>query len=764
MVSGRDILNRAIKIFNTLSFKLIFWVGLILLVSISLWLIFDIRFREKEAISDIAAEANRFGNTIKLGTHYAMMLNSRDDINQIIQGISRQKEIETIRIYNKAGQIKFSNHVEEIDYVTNIKAEACDICHRSDPPLETLSLMGRTRIFDSSKGYRLLGIISPIYNEPGCASDACHVHPENKKVLGALDVVTSLENKDKEIRSHEKKVVGLTLLIFIGASGVISIFLLQFVNRPIKKLIRWTEHIGRGKYDYEEDIAREDEIGQLAESISQMGKSIGEKQDELNKQKEEYQTIFELVPCYVTVQGRDLKLIQFNRNFAKQFDPTPGDYCYHAYKNRSKPCEICPVMKTFEDGDSHVSEEAGINKDGSLSYWLVQTAPIKNKDGDVIAAMEMCTDLTHVKFLEEEVKKTEEKYQNIFNTIPLPIFVVDRDTLQILDCNNSVTPIYGFKTHELLDTPFLNFFVKDEQTNYSSQLKSSKVLNQVKHLRKDGNTIYVNIRVSNTIYQGQQALLVTTSDITKRLMAEQQLIQASKMATLGEMATGVAHELNQPLSVIKTASSFLLKKVQKKEKIKDGILETLTEEVDSHVDRASKIINHMREFGRKSEVVKDKVHVNDALNRALEIFSQQLMLREINVVKNLEPSLPPILADTNRLEQIFINLLINARDAIEEKWERGDHPEDRKEIYLKTSMVDGNIAVEVKDTGAGIPKKIRDKIFEPFFTSKKVGQGTGLGLSISYGIVQDYNGTIRVETTEGKGSSFIIHFPVEDKG
>ena len=762
-VKSSTALKRFRQIYNSLSFRLIFWVGLILLVSISTWVFFDINLKKKKAVEDLVAEADRLGNTIKLGTHYAMMLNSRDDINQIIRNIGRQKGIENIRIYNKAGEIKFSNRIDEVDQSTNIKAEACDICHRSEPPLTKIALMARTRIFDSDGGHRRLGIISPIYNEPGCSANSCHVHPQEKKVLGALDVVVSMADKDKEILSYERGILGLTAFIFLGASAVIGIFLMRFVNRPIKKMITTTQRIAQGDYPNGVKVDREDEIGQLALAISQMGKAIREKQAELNKQKEEYQNIFELVPCYITVQDQDFKLIKYNRNFAEQFDPRPDDYCYRAYKDRSARCEICPVVKTFEDGQSHTSEEAGINKDGTRSYWLARTSPVKNSDGEVIAAMEMSIDLTQLKFLEEEIKKTEEKYQIIFNTIPNPVFVLDRETLEILDYNNSVATIYGFSKEELLNTSFLNFFEEYSREAYASQLKSSNILPQVKHIRKDGNIIYVNIRISLTVYQEREALLVTTSDITKRLMTEQQLIQASKMATLGEMATGVAHELNQPLSVIKTAGSFLVKKVRRQEKIKDDILESLAEEIDSHVDRAAKIINHMREFGRKADVGKEFVNLNEPLNQALEIFSQQLKLREIEVVKDLDENIPPILADSNRLEQVFINLLINARDAIEEKWEQGGGREMEKKIFLKTSHQDGMVIIEVKDTGTGIPKTILGKIFEPFFTSKKVGQGTGLGLSISYGIVQDYGGTIKVETREGEASNFIIRFPVSSE-
>jgi len=340
------------------------------------------------------------------------------------------------------------------------------------------------------------------------------------------------------------------------------------------------------------------------------------------------------------------------------------------------------------------------------------------------------------------------------------VFVLDRKTLDILDCNESAIAIYGFNKEEMLMTSFLNLFEENYREEYASEIKSSNIVNKAKHLRRNGQTIYVNIRISSSEYSGQDVLLVTTSDITKRLTAEQQLIQASKMATLGEMATGVAHELNQPLSVIKTASSFFIKKVRKNEAIQDEILKTLAEEIDSHVDRAARIIDHMREFGRKSDVEREKVRVNETLEKALEIFNQQLKLREIEVVKEFEKDIPPILADSNRLEQVFINLLINARDALEEKSDKADNKGQSKKIFLKNGFKNGFVTIEVKDTGVGIQKSILDKIFDPFFTTKKVGKGTGLGLSISYGIVQDYGGHIHAESQEGVGSNFVVHFPV----
>jgi histidine kinase len=259
-------------------------------------------------------------------------------------------------------------------------------------------------------------------------------------------------------------------------------------------------------------------------------------------------------------------------------------------------------------------------------------------------------------------------------------------------------------------------------------------------------------------------LLVTTSDETKRIEAEQQIIQASKMATLGEMATGVAHELNQPLSVIKTASSFFIRKIEKNEPIPESILNTLAKEIDSHVDRATRIISHMRQFGRKSEMRLEKVNLNDVLKKSFEIFSQQLKARGIEVRWALTEPIPLVWADPARLEQVFINLLINARDAIEEKMEKHANPTTPPTITLKSETVGNAVLISVADTGCGIPIELLEKIFEPFFTTKHVGKGTGLGLSISYGIIRECKGEISAVNNDEGGATFIVQFPKACEG
>ena len=745
---------------HSLISRLILMVGITLLISVSTWAYFSIEYQKEKFMNELVIGTDRLSNTIKLGTHYAMMLNSRDDINQIITNIGKQKEIKNIRIYNKEGQIKFSNIASEVDLITNIEAEACYICHKTDPPTIDVDLKERTRLYDSPEGYKLIGVISPIYNEPGCSSNSCHVHPSGKKILGALDVVVSLKESEEEIHFFEKGIIGLAAFVIFTTSAINFFFILGFVNRPINRLIKRTKLIAKGEYSSKVKIDKEDEIGRLADAIDQMREEIGKKQAELNRQKDEYQTLFERAPCIITVQDRDYKLIRYNQEFAEKFNPKPGDYCYQAYKGREEKCPICPVEKTFKDGKSHFSEEKGFSKDGTLTHWIVNTSPIKNDKDEIVAAMEMNLDITHIKQLEEKLKKSEKKYHEIFSNIPNPVFVLDMDTLEILDCNESVKAVYGYAKGEIISKSFLDLFMEEEKNTYDSKIKTSAVINQVKHISKAGKRLFVNIRISPAEYPGQRVLLVTTSNITERLEAEQQLIHASKMATLGEMATGVAHELNQPLSVIKTASNFFMKKVNAKEKIDDEILLDMSKEIDAHVDRAAKIINHMRQFGRKSDLSLEKVQVNEVLKKAFEIFSQQLKVRGIEVVWDIQKDLPMVMGDYDRLEQVFINLLINARDAVEDKWGSKEYKKGDKKISIMTKSGRKKVICEICDTGVGIPEPILDKIFEPFFTTKKVGEGTGLGLSISYGIIKDCGGSIKAVLNKDEGACFIITFPI----
>ncbi len=754
--SGRDFLRRFRQ---SLSFKLGLAVGLIFLVAVLALTFYLVSLQEQQAFERMVENVNQFSDTVKRGTHYSMLKNQRESLHKIIEAIGAQAGVENIRVFNKEGAIMFASQKEDIGNYVDLQAEACYACHRRDQPLERLSMSDRSRTYMSTAGYRVLGMINPVYNDPSCWQATCHYHPEKQKVLGVLDIGLSLETLDREILATKQKIIYFAALIFLGVTAIVAGCILYFVNRPISRLVSATKQIANGYYDQKLTAITQDEIGHLALSFDEMRKKIRDKALAYQKSTEEYQTLFEEVPCQISVQDRDFRIIQVNRVFQERFGDRLGEYCYRAYKGRDEVCHVCAVEDTFQDGKPHFSEEVVIGKDGNPVYILVSTSPIFNEEGEVMAAIEMSTDITQVRLLEEELKRSEEKYRTLFNSDPNPIFVLDLNTLEIQDANERALKSYSYEKEELLGKSFLDLAepLEWDRLRKVSWDKEGAVF-KVKHQTKNDESIVVNIRFSSLKNLGQDTVIVTTSDVTERVKSEEQLIQASKMATLGEMSAGVAHELNQPLSVIKTSASFLAKKIVRDEPVSPQILRELADEMDSQVDRASLIINHLRQFGRKTDIRKVNVQLNDCISGTFTVLGRQLEVHGISVELELDETLPPIRGDRNRLEQVFLNLIMNARDAMDEKEEvEGQGLEKTLRISSKTE--DDEVVVKISDTGLGMSEAVKEKIFEPFFTTKPVGKGTGLGLSISFGIVRDYDGVIEVESEEGRGTTFTIRFP-----
>jgi C4-dicarboxylate-specific signal transduction histidine kinase len=232
---------------------------------------------------------------------------------------------------------------------------------------------------------------------------------------------------------------------------------------------------------------------------------------------------------------------------------------------------------------------------------------------------------------------------------------------------------------------------------------------------------------------------------------QEQLVQAGKLATLGELTTGVAHELNNPLNntglFVGNAIDFIELGVPDKGPIVRELRHALQQ-----VGKATEIISHLRTFGRAAPVSREPISVKQVIDRALALMREQLRLRQIEVMVDLGSEETVVMANPIQLEQVFINLLTNARDAV------ADSP--RKAIRISSSVGPAAVEVAFADSGPGIPPGLEQRIFDPFFTTKEVGKGTGLGLSITYGIVKEHGGTISVVSRPGEGATFLIHLPL----
>ena len=230
-----------------------------------------------------------------------------------------------------------------------------------------------------------------------------------------------------------------------------------------------------------------------------------------------------------------------------------------------------------------------------------------------------------------------------------------------------------------------------------------------------------------------------------------QLVQAGKLATLGELTTGIAHELNNPLNNISLLIGNVIDLIDFGRLDQERMLQDLRS-ATQQVSKATEIISHLRTFGRAAQVSREQVSLNETIRRALFLMQEQLRLRSIELELDLSPEDPIVIGNAIQLEQVFLNLLTNARDALAEA--------PRKVISVSSRLERPRGCVVVRDTGPGIPPGLEERIFDPFFTTKEVGQGTGLGLSITYGIVRDHGGTIAVDNRPGEGAAFVIELPL----
>lgn len=232
---------------------------------------------------------------------------------------------------------------------------------------------------------------------------------------------------------------------------------------------------------------------------------------------------------------------------------------------------------------------------------------------------------------------------------------------------------------------------------------------------------------------------------------QEQLVQAGKLATLGELTTGVAHELNNPLNNIGLFIGNAIDLIKLGRSDRERILEEL-ESAMQQVRKASEIISHLRTFGRAAPVSRERVPINDVVERALSLMHEQMRLRQVDVQVNLCSPAPTVIGNAIQLEQVFINLLTNSRDAVSSSPVRV--------VSIACRATDEFVELAFSDTGPGIPEGLEKRIFDPFFTTKEVGKGTGLGLSITYGILKEHNGTIAVvKKPPGEGATLIVQLP-----
>jgi signal transduction histidine kinase len=385
-------------------------------------------------------------------------------------------------------------------------------------------------------------------------------------------------------------------------------------------------------------------------------------------------------------------------------------------------------------------------------------------------SIERYRDVTERKKAEEEIKRQKEFIENVINALNFPFYVINLDYTialanEVARNRGIVEGGYCYRLTHNLQKP-----CEDEHACPLREVLRTEKSVQMEHIHydKEGNKTVREIHgIPIFSMDGQIVQMIEfTIDITERKKAEEalqnayhqlketqeQLIQSGKMVAMGQLSAGISHELNQPLTGIKGFTQAILMDLDESSPIRQDL-----KKIEQQAERMDKIIKNIRLFAQKARFKLEPIDINQPIEDSFMLLNQQLKLHNIKVEKHLKPDLPKIKGDANQLQQVFLNLITNARDAIDAL-----NKNSGGAINVTTDLDKDrqNIKVVFSDTGCGIKKEELNNIFNPFYTTKSPGGGIGLGLSICYRIIQDHKATIEVNSKRGKGTSFILIFPV----
>lgn len=339
-----------------------------------------------------------------------------------------------------------------------------------------------------------------------------------------------------------------------------------------------------------------------------------------------------------------------------------------------------------------------------------------------------------------ELSKSEKKFRHLFTASKDMVFFTDRNHL-ILDMNASGSEMLGYSRHETSLLGLRDIFRHESDlATYARMLEIDGYLHdfEAEFRRKDGSVMYVLISAT-ALYDEQGNICGSegiAKDLTRLRTMMEQLIASEKMASVGQMAAGIAHEINTPLGIIHGYAQLMLDDFDKDSEVRQNL-----EAIERQAQASCKIVADLLKYSRQTGSVRELVDLNDVVDDALAITEHNLRLSHIKVALELARDLPPVTGDPEKLRQVIVNLINNAHHAME-KIEVG------RQLLIRTrwDMAEAKVVAEIQDNGHGIPEHIKARIFDPFFTTKPVGKGTGLGLSVSYGIVQEHGGTIAIES------------------
>ncbi len=446
-----------------------------------------------------------------------------------------------------------------------------------------------------------------------------------------------------------------------------------------------------------------------------------------------------------------------------------GQQCHKILFDRTIPCEACPVAEVLNTGKTAMRPDpAGLKEDDTESCFYAY--PISVRDGadpdpvdsqiDAIAVMSY--DVSILKGLVGQLERSHSFLQNLIQSALDGVISADMSG-KVLMFNDAATHITGYSAEEALSQMNItNIYPENIAYEIMHKLRSDEFGGkgklqsyQVDVISKNGDLIPISLDAAIVYEKGcEVASIGIFHDLREELRmkaelesAQVQLLQAEKMSSLGKLAAGVAHQLNNPIGGITLFASLLLEEYDLEQGAKEDVIRILKD-----AERCRDTVKELLEFARQTDYFIRPHDINKIIRRTVFLIENQTLFQNIEIQDLLADDLPMITVDAQQMNHLFLNIILNAAQAM-----KGEG-----QLVLESSLAeDGNfVRIEISDTGPGIPEHILPRIFDPFYTTKEVGEGTGLGLSIVYGIINTHKGSIKAVNRLDQGTTFTIELPV----
>jgi PAS domain S-box-containing protein len=535
-------------------------------------------------------------------------------------------------------------------------------------------------------------------------------------------------------------------------------------------------------------LTSEDEIGRLAQSFNRMADQVlnytrnleeivRTRTHEIQEKEERYRNLSSLLNSVLessteySIIAMDPQgiILEYNRGSANLFGWSKEEIVGKMWIGRTFLKEdrsqgiLQEISRKIEAAGVVEYQIERVRKDGSRFQANAIVTTLQDPSGKILGFLEIARDITEKLRLEKELRETKEYLENIVQSSVDAIVTTDPKG-RITFVNKAMEEMVGVSQKEMIQQPISRFYLEGitEARKIMGILREKGSLqNYDTFALRNGRK--VPILLSASLLRNETAEIIGTlgvfKDMTEMKKLEEELkktqahlFQVGKMRAMGELVAGVAHEINNPLMAADTFLHVIRENMPEGEPNRQRV-----ELIQKCHSRIAKIINHLKDFSRQSKLDFKQIDINEPIENALMITGQQLLNHGIRVRKEYQPDLPKIRGDSTQLEQVFLNLIANAKDAME----TAGRP---KELTIRTALIRhyswSDIEVSFQDTGAGIAEENREKIFEPFFSTKEVGKGTGLGLSICYGIIEAHGGRIELESRASEGTTFRVILPV----